>query len=71
MSLCMSGLFFYLAVATCFVVLAVLIFGVATFARGGEFNRKYSNKIMRVRLAVQAVAVVLILLAVALARLGE
>ena len=58
----------YLAIATCFAVLAVLIFGVATFARGGEFNRKYSNKIMRLRIAVQAVAVVLILLAVALSR---
>jgi hypothetical protein len=66
----MSGSMFFAAAAACLITLAVLVFGVITFARGGEFNRKYSNKIMRVRLAMQAVAVVLILLTVWLAR-GE
>ena len=54
-----------------YLVLAVLIFGVATFARGGEFNRKYSNKIMQLRILVQFIAVILILGAVALARMGS
>ena len=67
----MSGVFFFLAVITCLLVLAVLIFGVATFARGGEFNRKYSNKIMQLRILVQFIAVILILGAVALARMGS
>lgn len=63
----MSGIFFILATATTLVVLAVLVFGIATFARGGEFNRKWSNKIMRMRLLMQFIAVILILLTVALA----
>lgn len=53
-----------LAVATlaCFAVLAVVVFGLASFARGGAFNRRWSNKIMQLRVAMQAVAVALIVL---------
>lgn len=61
---------FYAAVGACVFVLLVLLFGVLTFARGGQFNRKYANKIMRLRIAAQAVAVVVILLAVWLGRQG-
>ena len=42
-------LFIVVAIA-CLAVLAVLLVGVGGFARGGEFNRKYANKIMRLRL---------------------
>ena len=66
----MSGFVFIAAVVTCFLVLGVLIFGVLTFARGGAFNRKWSNKIMRLRILVQFIAVILIVAAVALARMG-
>lgn len=66
----MSEIFFYLSVATCLVVLVVLIFGVIVFARGGDFNRKWSNKIMRLRLLTQAIAVVMILVTVVLAQTG-
>lgn len=66
----MTDTMFYVAIGACFIVLLVLLFGVLTFARGGEFNRKYSNKIMRLRLAAQALAVVFILLAVWLGRQG-
>lgn len=66
----MSQTMFYAAGAACILVLLVLLFGVLTFARGGEFNRKYSNKIMRLRLAAQAVAIVIILAAVWLGREG-
>ncbi|NHB76156.1 twin transmembrane helix small protein [Rhodobacter calidifons] len=52
-------LFIFAAVA-CFVVLAILLFGIGTFARGGEFNRRNANRIMRWRLGVQFVAVVAI-----------
>lgn len=54
-----------IAMAACLAVLAILLFGVGSFARGGDFNRKYANKIMQMRLAAQAIAVVLILIAVA------
>jgi len=53
---------FYLVVAAVLVVLVILMFGLGTFGHGGEFNRKYANKIMRARVAAQAVAVGLILL---------
>ena len=43
-------------------VLAVLATGVVSFVRGGEFNRKYANKLMRLRVATQGFAVFIILL---------
>ncbi len=53
-------LFIVVAVA-CLAVLAILVFGVGTFGKGGDFNRKYANKIMRARLLAQFIAVILIL----------
>jgi hypothetical protein len=52
-------LFLFAGIA-CLVVLGILLFGIATFARGGEFNKRNANRIMRWRLGVQFVAVVLI-----------
>lgn len=66
----MSEVLFYTAVVACLVVLAVLAFGIFSFARGGAFNRKYANKIMRLRILTQAIAVVLILAAVLTAQMG-
>jgi hypothetical protein len=51
---------FLLATVACFVVLGILLFGIGTFARGGEFNKRNANKIMRWRIGVQFVAVILI-----------
>ena len=45
-------------------VVAVLCLGLYSMWRGGEFNRKYGNKLMRLRVALQAVAIGLIMLAV-------
>jgi predicted membrane protein len=61
---------FILAGVACLAVLAVLMIGVATFARGGEFNRKYANKIMRLRLLMQFIAVILIVVFVYFSRQG-
>ena len=55
-------LLFYLVIGSCLVVLIILLTGIGGFARGGEFNRKYANKIMRLRIAGQFVAVCLIIL---------
>lgn len=66
----MSYAVFIAAVIACFLVLGVLLFGVLSFARGGEFHRKWSNQIMRLRILVQLIAVILIVLAVYLARMG-
>ena len=35
---------------------AVLVTGIALMARGGEANRKYGNKMMALRVLLQAVA---------------
>ena len=55
-----SALQILLAVALLAVAI-VLATGVAGFIAGGEFNRKYANKLMRLRVAAQAVAVLLLL----------
>ncbi|MCH2165863.1 MAG: twin transmembrane helix small protein [Marinovum sp.] len=54
-------LFWVLAVVMLSVV-GILLFGIGSFAKGGEFNKKYANKAMRWRIGAQFVAVVLILL---------
>lgn len=51
-------------------VLAILAVGIGGFARGGEFNRRHANRLMRWRIAAQAVAVALVLLYVLLRRGG-
>ncbi len=66
----MSHIFLYISAGACILTLLVLLFGVGTFTRGGDFNRKYANKIMRLRIIAQAIAVALIVLTVYLARHG-
>ena len=52
---------FWVALVACLVVLAILMVGIGGFSKGGDFNRKYANKIMRLRIAAQFVAVLIIL----------
>ena len=56
---------FIIAAIGCLVVLVILMIGIGTFAKGGEFNRKHGNRLMRYRIIAQAVAVALILMFVA------
>ena len=51
---------FLIAAAASLVVLVILLIGIGGFARGGEFNRKHANRLMRYRIIAQFVAVVLI-----------
>lgn len=53
---------FLIATIGCFIVLAVLAVGIGGFAKGGDFNRKYANKLMQARIAAQAIAVLVIVL---------
>ncbi len=62
-------LFIAVAIA-CLLVLGILVFGIGTFGKGGEFNRKHANRIMRWRIGMQFVAIMLILLFVWLRRMG-
>ena len=62
---------FTVVVLSMAAVAIILMIGIGGFGRGGEFNRKYSNKLMRMRIVAQFIAVVLILLFVWIARGGE
>ena len=62
---------FAIVVIAMAAVAIILMIGIGGFGRGGEFNRKYANQLMRLRIFAQFVAVVLILLFVWIARGGE
>ncbi|MEM7189314.1 MAG: twin transmembrane helix small protein [Pseudomonadota bacterium] len=57
----MAEIFWYLAGAACLATLGVLAFGVGGFG-SGKLTPQLQNKMMRWRIAAQAIAVVLILL---------
>ena len=42
--------------------LAVLLIGIVGFLRGGEFNERYGNKLMRARVGLQFVALALLVI---------
>lgn len=64
----MTGAMFYIVVALCLAVVAVLALGLGGFARGGAFNQKYANKLMRLRVVLQLAAVVAVVLFALVAR---
>ena len=45
------------------IVFVVLLLGLYTLFKGGETSRTWSNKLMRIRVAAQAVAIIIILAA--------
>ncbi|PHQ97363.1 MAG: hypothetical protein COB40_04865 [Marinosulfonomonas sp.] len=61
---------FILVALSVLLVLVILVIGVLTFAKGGEFNRKHGNRLMRYRIIAQAVAIVLILIFIFVRRSG-
>ncbi len=60
----MSGFFLILLALAMLAVLASLLAGVFLMARGGESNERHSNRLMRLRVTLQGVALVLFLLAI-------
>lgn len=61
---------FIIAAIAALAVLVILMIGIGGFAKGGDFNRKHANRIMRYRIIAQAVAVALIVLFVLVRRSG-
>lgn len=53
---------FILLVICCLAVLVILATGIGGFARGGDFNRRNGNRLMRWRIIAQAVAIAVFLL---------
>jgi hypothetical protein len=52
----------YIIYIVLFSVLLVLIIGIIAMLKGGDFNKRWGNKLMRARVALQGLAVILILL---------
>jgi putative exporter of polyketide antibiotics len=61
---------FLVVVVAVAAVAIILLTGIGGFARGGDFNKKHANRVMRWRIYAQAVAIALILLFVWIRRGG-
>jgi hypothetical protein len=59
---------FWLVAVAVLVVLGILLFGIGTFGKGGAYNARNANKIMRYRIIAQFVAILVILLYVLVRR---
>lgn len=53
---------FILVILAMLATVGVLVTGLISFAKGGEFHKKNSNKLMRWRVGLQLLAVVLFLI---------
>jgi hypothetical protein len=60
----MTNLFSVLIPLTLVAVVAALCVGLFAMFRGGDFGRSYSNKLMRLRVVLQAIAVAVLVAAV-------
>jgi hypothetical protein len=56
------GILFTLVIVAMLATLGVLVLGVFGMARGGEFNRRNSNRLMRMRVILQGTAIALFVL---------
>ena len=57
----LQSVFPYVLAASLAAVVIVLGVGIISMFRGGEFNKRWGNRLMRARVALQALAVLLIL----------
>ncbi|ESQ77181.1 twin transmembrane helix small protein [Asticcacaulis sp. AC402] len=60
----MSLFLLILSLLAMFAVVVVLGFGLYSLFKGGDFGRKWSNKLMRLRVLFQAIAIVLLIITV-------
>jgi hypothetical protein len=59
----------YLIGATLVAVVMTLFSGLTSMSKGGDFNRRHGNRLMRLRVALQALAVLLFVVYMLLTRL--
>ena len=59
----MTSVFHILIPLALAAVLITLAFGIYALFRGGDFGRSYSNKLMRLRVLLQFVAVIILVAA--------
>ena len=58
----MNGILATLVVISALITLGILVFGVFSMVRGGEFNRRNSNRLMRARVISQGITIALLAL---------
>lgn len=56
-------MFSFLIPVSLAAVVIVLAFGIYALFRGGEYGRSYSNKLMRLRVVMQAIAIAILVAA--------
>ena len=54
----MTSVFLALTAIAMFITLATLVVGLASMTKGGDFNQKYGQKLMRLRVMAQGAALV-------------
>ncbi len=59
----MHNVFVVLMLLAAAAVLGVLVVGIVGMLKGGEFNKKYGNKLMQARVLLQGLALILLMLA--------
>lgn len=60
----MNTVFIILMAIAMLATLIVLIIGIVAMLKGGEFNKKYGNKLMNARVILQGVALLFLALAI-------
>ncbi len=58
----MSAFLAFLIPAAVIATAIVLIIGLGGFAGGGNFNKKYGNKLMQLRVLMQGIAIALVVI---------
>lgn len=60
----MNTLFIIMMAIAMIATLIVLVIGIAAMIKGGEFNKKYGNKLMNARVFLQGIALLFLALAI-------
>ena len=58
----MRPILFYAALVALGLVLIVLGLGIYSLFKGGDFSKNWSNKLMRLRVLMQAIAIILLMI---------
>lgn len=66
----MVGFAFTLMALGMALTLAVLVAGIISMTRGGEFNQRWSNRLMRYRIVAQAFALLMFAIGLMLMKSG-
>lgn len=67
----MSFIAFVLMGVAMIATLAIVFTGIISMAKGGEFNQKWSNKLMRARVLMQMIALTLFAVGMLLLKAGK